>query len=391
MRRATASTRCEPARATIGAVPTAPISLATAADLEALRLTVTTLAAKVDALLATSETPPPAPAPEPVPQPEPAPQPAPDGPFGGQLIGRSGLPWNAGVFSGNGDPTRAAEFGRWRGRDVDAVLWFQTRSGGWGTMTQLPTNLRDFPGWRILSMVGQPRDQNNAATANGQNDGMWRTIAVKLKDLGFDDGRTIIRLNWEANLTGNSYAWDKPDAATFVAAEKRIIDVVRAVCGARVKFSANVSKSNLAGAYADWPDRIWKPLLGYVDIFSQDWYDHGPPQTSEASWQTAYSQNPGAARSLAFCKQHSVAFWLDEWGVSRGNPAGGWAGGGDNPWFVERMFRWFQENAVGNGGVLLGETTYNDAGAPGTLNHVLFPAGSNPRASERYLQLWGRR
>lgn len=45
-------------------------------------------------------------------------------------IGRSGLPWNAGVFTSNASAEGVAAFEAWRGRPVDSVLWFPARGSG---------------------------------------------------------------------------------------------------------------------------------------------------------------------------------------------------------------------------------------------------------------------
>ena len=42
-------------------------------------------------------------------------------------IGRSGLPWNSGVFNNHGNAASVAGFESWRGRPIDTVLWFAPR------------------------------------------------------------------------------------------------------------------------------------------------------------------------------------------------------------------------------------------------------------------------
>lgn len=300
------------------------------------------------------------------------------------VLGLSGLPWNAGLFYGNGAIANANAFATWRNRPVDSILYFTARAT-WNDMAWLHADLAAFPGYRIVALPSQPTNMDNSSTAAGTNNTWWANYGTSLVNAGWHDGRTIIRLNWESNLTGNPYAFNKPNAATFVQAFKNVVDSVKSTAP-KTKFSLCVNKSNQISGINIYND-IYTPLLNYLDLITLDWYDHGPAQVDTASFNTAANQSPGGTDMAAFCRANGKKMWLDEWGVSRGDSAAGWPGGGDNPFFIQKMWDWINANLD----VVAGETTYNDPGAPSTLNHVLYPRNSgNPNASDKYLSLWGR-
>jgi hypothetical protein len=78
---------------------------------------------------------------------------------------------------------------------------------------------------------------------------------------------------------------------------------------------------------------------------------------------------------------------VPEWGVSNRTPHGG----GDNPYFISKMFDLFKANAD----ILEYEAYFNDA-APDNVRSELYnipqdkPTTINPNAASRYLSLFGR-
>jgi hypothetical protein len=305
------------------------------------------------------------------------------------LTGRSGLPWNAGLYTGNGGMlAKQAAFARWRGRRVDSLMWFATRRS-WDTMIgYFDPTLVDFPGLRIVSISSQPNGVSCRETASGARNAFWRNYGKRLADLGLDR-RCIIRLNWEANI--QSWGVDQPDPGTFVAAYRNVVRSIRSKAP-RVRFTHGYSSGN-------WPlaDRTWQQVadrLGpgeYFDYIEIDAYDHAPGARTRAEWRQQSSRGPGRKECLAYARSRGIYLWYGEWGPSWSQ----WAGGRDNPYYIERVYRWLQNNAVGNGGRIIGETTYNDDGAPKEWRHKLFdyatgkPTTYNQQAARRYRALWG--
>lgn len=313
------------------------------------------------------------------------------------LIGRSGLPWNACVFFNAGSRSDADRFANWRSRPLDGIMYFTGRAS-WNDLTWLRDDLTSWPGYRIVCVPPQPTGQGNNATAAGSNNAFWTSFGQLLKDRGWDDGRTIIRLGWELN--GGWYDWgvgntsrypNAADAASlYVNAYKNVVNSVRSKAP-KTLFNTNFNRDN-DRAGVNWFTMILDPLVNHVDIVGVDSYDQWPAQTSQALFDQAMAQSPGPNDLHAWCVTNNKFLWFDEWGNSHW---GNGNGGGDNPGYIDRMWVWMQDHAVGNGGRLAGETTYNDSGTTddqgNLLRHSLFDPNENPNASARYIlnTRWG--
>lgn len=301
------------------------------------------------------------------------------------LIGRSGLPWNDGIFYEGGTVTSANAFAAWRNRPLDAIMYFVGRQN-WNEMLWMRDDLTDWPGYRIVSIPSQPSNMNNSTTAAGQNNQWWRDYGTLMKNKGWNDGRTIIRLNWEGNGDWNPYAYNKPNAGSFVQAYKNVVDSIRATAPNTI-FDLTVNKDNRISG-VNWQTQIFLPLIDHFDIAGLDWYSHGPAQFSQGQFDQAANQDPGGESVAAFCRANDKKMWLQEWAVSRGDPSAGYPGTGDDPNWYDKSWVWFHNNLD----VLAGVTTYNDPGAPDIFMHSLFNPTQNPNAAARYKQSdrWGR-
>jgi len=293
------------------------------------------------------------------------------------VLGRSGLTWNSGVFFNAGSVTSAEQFFSWRNRPGDAIMYFVGR-GTFDEMRWLRDDLTAWPGYRVLSLPTQPASQSNAATAAGTNNGFWTQYGLDLKNKGWDDGRTILRLNWEANGNWYNWAWVNGGPAQFVNAYKNAVNSVR-IHAPNTKFVFNMNRGN---HYDDtvWQTQIADPLLNHIDIIGIDSYDHAPAQNTESSWTSTLTQNPGLTSVATYCRANGLKMSLDEWGASGGVP-GSYTGGGDNPFYINKMWEWFNANDD----VVALEYYYNDNGAPDTLRHKIFsPTTDRPNASAAY-------
>jgi hypothetical protein len=288
------------------------------------------------------------------------------------------LDWPSGVFVGNGDPVDVAAFEVWRNRPVDSILFFPGRQN-WNDLLWLPTDRRDFPGLKVIGIPPMPEAAgvSLADIANGVYDSWWEDYGTLLSSEGWNSNYTVIRLAWENN--GNWYQWNQanPDVATFMAAYQHVVSAIR-VNAPNVLFNWCVNKgpSQTGTGLVD----SGYPGDAYVDIVGLDHYDHFPAQIDNASWNTAINQVPGLENLAQFVRDHNKMLAIDEWGVSH------WAGngGGDNPFFITKIWEWLQVNAD----IIAYETTYDDPGAPSTLMHDL-SQGNNPNAAAAYLTRWG--
>lgn len=299
------------------------------------------------------------------------------------LIGLSGLNWNAGYFQSGSEANNGAmvtNFGLWRQRPVDTVMYFTGRSS-WNDMRWLRDDLDDFQGLRIIALPTQPTGMSNASTAAGLNNSNWESYGQLLASRGWNDGRTVIRLNWEYNLGGGSnpnggnyYAGNKPNPANFKAAYANVVKSVRKHAPS-VLFNLCANKGpdqfidGTTGEVYSWDDCFLEGIdeLGkkYIDVIGIDWYDHWSKITTQGEYATELARDPGGNSIIAFAQARDIMISVDEWGVSHWS---GGVGGGDNPFYIKAMWRFFYENA----GILAWENTYNDAGAPADLNHILW-------------------
>jgi hypothetical protein len=298
-------------------------------------------------------------------------------------LGRSLFTWNSGVYHANGQVTSCEQFFDWRNREGDAIMYFTGRES-FSALSWLRDDLTAWPGYRIIAVSSQPTGQSNAATAAGTNNAFWVQYGLNLKNKGWNDGRTIVRLNWEANGNWYSWSWVNGGAAQYVNAFKNVVNSIR-VHAPLTKFDFCLNKDSQNGGVV-WQTQIADPLIGFIDSIGLDHYDHGPAQNTETSWSTAVAQDPGLTSVSTYCRANGLKMSLDEWGLSRGGT--GFTGGGDNPFFLNKMWAWINANTD----VLAIETYYNDNGAPATFLHKVFPDTDNPTASAVYraTNRWGR-
>lgn len=291
--------------------------------------------------------------------------------------GLSGFDWNSAVFYKNGSIDGLREFEAWRKRKADGVAHYVTRNS-WDNMKVIPGDLANYNGYRIIAMPSQPEGMDNSSTAKGDNNGFWRDQGRRLMNGGLDSPRTVIRLNWECNGTWYPWSYSRGGPGQFVAAFKNVVESVW-TSAPKVKFNCNFNRDSDVAGVDPFRD-ILDPLVEHISLVGLDWYDHWPAQLTDTVFAQVAAHSPGGDDLAAWCRDNDKGLWLDEWGVSH------WlgAGGGDNPFYVKSMFAWVQKNKD----VVAGETTYNDKGAPSTLNHMLSD-GSNPRARDAYLALWG--
>lgn len=295
------------------------------------------------------------------------------------LIGRSGLPWNDGIFYNGGQVTDANAFAQWRNRPLDSIMYFTGRAS-WNDIMWMRDDLTAWPGYRIVCVPSQPEPMDNSSTANGSNNAFWTSYGLALKNKGWNDGRTIIRLNWEANGNWYDWNWGKGGGpSAFVNAYKNVVNSIR-INAPKTIFDLTVNKSSRDAGNYTWQTDIYLPLVNHFDIVGLDWYDHGPAQTTQSAFDSAAAQDPGGESVAAFCRAHSKVMWLQECGLSWGAPPA-YYGGQDDPGFWDKMWVWVHNNLD----IFAGMTTYNDKGTGNPpLMHSMFNPNYNPNGANEY-------
>jgi hypothetical protein len=273
------------------------------------------------------------------------------------------------------------QFANWRGNLTDARLFFPGRASFTaGQIGWINSEMDDYPGIKVISVPSQPDGQSNTATANGNNNAWWQSYGAQLVARGYNNNKTVIRLNWEFNIPGWSHRNNNPNVATFIQAWRNVVTSIRGGGADQVLFNYCANKG---------PDQngvTWQqsyPGDDYVDIMGLDWYDHWGKSTNLSEWNTELARDPGPTNLFQFARDHGKHVSFDEWGLSHW--AGG-VGGGDNPYFIQKTWDLFAANVD----VMAYETYYNHSGDNGTLLHQISD-GTNPLAGAAYRDVsrWG--
>lgn len=304
------------------------------------------------------------------------------------LIGRSGHNWNSGVFYNAGSLSSAQSFETWRGRPLDAILYFTGRAT-WDDLLWMRDDLTGWPGYRIICLPFRPMEGLTAAqastywsridaeVASGHLEQWWAGWGASARNKGWNDGRTIVRLSWECNGDWYPWAYRYAGATKFVNTYRAIAEAITSQAPT-LRFNLNVNRGNTASGI-NFLNDIATPLVddGTVSIIGLDWYNHAPGQQDLAEWNFALNQTNSGVDLVNFARTKGIGLSLDEWGVSHGTSS--YEGGGDDAGWMQRM--WDFQNDIDD--CLAYEICYNDRGAPSELRHSLTD-GTNPNAAAFY-------
>jgi hypothetical protein len=301
------------------------------------------------------------------------------------LIGRSGLAWNSGVFRNAGSLTSANEFAAFRGRPLDSITYFTGRTNQ-TDFNQLRSDLNSWPGYRIICVPSQVASRGNYGT-NSSDQAFWANWGTLAKNQGWNDGRTIVRLNWEANGDWYPWAWVNGGASLFVTTYMNTVNAIRSTAP-KMLFNLTMNRNNVNGG-VNWKTQIYQPLLNHFDIIGLDSYDDWPNQSTDSGFTSALANDPGFTSIAAFCRANGKMMWFDEWGPSH-RPDAGSAAGGDDPYYISRMYQLMAANAD----VVAGETFYEDRGTNGQDGNLMADdkgASRNPNSIIEYRKTtrWG--
>ena len=187
-----------------------------------------------------------------------------------------------------------------------------------------------------------------------------------------------LRLAWGFNDPGKE--WRVGDDPTeWLTCFRRVVDAIRT--GApqvRIVWSFNAYVSSIpAGGnpYDAYPGD------DYADFVGLDIYDVDPPSHDEATWLERCNDVAGLCRLMEFARAHGKKVAIGEWGVAScgTNP------GGDNPFFVQKMFELFAANSD----IVEFEAYFDDTGEE--VCSSLMHGDLNPNAAAKYRELYGPR
>ncbi len=294
---------------------------------------------------------------------------------------RSGLPWHSGVWTGVVmSASRMAMAESWAGRPFDFVTmypgygsWAEMADSGWTSML-----LRGYKGrfaYGLPLLPSNRRGQWNDVLS-GQHDYVFRKIARELRAGGRGDA--AIRVGLEAN--GDWFAWGvtADTADEFRTAFRRVVTIMNAESPG-LTFWFDVSAGYGLRGQKNRMDALTLLYPGdrYVDGISMDHYDFYELRTvNAATWARAVKpvKGPGLADAVAFARAHKKGFAVPEWGVHGGSGIGG----GDNPYFIQKMYNFFMANRD----VLVFECYFNEPDP--YIRNALFSPVQMPKSSAAY-------
>ena len=289
-----------------------------------------------------------------------------------------------GVYAGSGAPGAVGAFEARLGRSVAQVHDFQPKDS-WSALADITWALSRWNGSRYANRVTYsiPMLPDSGGTlaegARGAYNSNFRTLALALVAAG--NGGATLRLGWEFN--GDWFRWSigvPNGAADYAAYWRQIVNTMRSVPGASFKFdwTANNGSSYVNGQPLDAASAY--PGDAYVDYIGMDVYDQSwSAQRSDpaARWNEFVSRKDGLEWQRSFAAARGKQISFPEWGL--GHRQDGY-GGGDAPYFIERMYEWIRTNNVAYHNYF----EFSD----GVLDAALF-GGKSPAASARFIELFG--
>ena len=289
-----------------------------------------------------------------------------------------------GVYAGSGNPAAVAAFEARLGRPVAQVHDFQPQDR-WSTLDNITWPLQRWTPSRyahriVYSIPMLPVTGGTLAQgASGEFNDHFRKLALALVAGG--SGSATLRLGWEFNGTWFKWSIKAPGgAAHFAAYWRQIVTTMRSVPGANFKFdwcptlgSSYVNGKQLDAASA-YPGDAYVDYVG-MDIYDQSWSARRADPA--ARWNEYISQKDGLKWHRDFAAAHGKPMTFPEWGIAHRRDG---HGGGDAPYFIERMYEWIRANPVAY-------HNYFEFADP-SIDSKLF-AGSSPRAAKRFVELFG--
>jgi Glycosyl hydrolase family 26 len=302
----------------------------------------------------------------------------------GPLPSRSGLSWASGATTSDPDAFVAAVR---RGRKLDVFTTFGGHST-WAGMrrryTALVSLLDPAQGNRQeVIVVTYPIFPDEQSPRSG-GPAVWQAAArgdFDAHHIATADGfkrfsqKFIFRVGHEWNCCFPWRCLTLDMAIYYTTYFRRIVDILRARHPTCLIDWCSVKRGKTEiGIHEFYPGGDW------VDIVGVDKYDMYPPLRNATEWNKDYSSMyrggpQGAGAWLVYAKSLGKKLAFSEWAVNNGPSYGG----GDNPYFVSQMLKFFSDNAAD----IAYESYFNRNNITHGWDHLLDP-GHNPKATAAY-------
>ena len=287
-----------------------------------------------------------------------------------------GVNWPSGTNANPPNDIRAWE--EWIGRRTDIAILFTSRDSWQTIMATNDWPLADFrpdvySGQVSVAQPLFPRSGNEGACARGEYNHYWAEFGRALVRNGRGDA--YVRLGWEFN--GDWFWWRPYDTETWKACFRQAVTAIRSTSPqVRIDWNMVAHRDRMTNG-----DSVWDAYPGdeYVDVISVDAYDSYPASLTQKIFNEQCGKPSGACTVAKVARERGKLFAVPEWGVVRSE-----GGGGDNPFYVEKMYELFERNQD----ILAYEAYYNAPEANNVQSSLLDPP-MNPRTAEKYLELFG--
>lgn len=282
-----------------------------------------------------------------------------------------------GAYRNSGDPAGMAEFEQWTGDTTEFSwaldflpysTWSSIESAQWWAAMWAPSRFRTIYSIPMIPATGGTL----AEGASGANNDHFRRLAQTLVAGGESDA--VLRLGWEFN--GNWFPWRASSGpANFAAYWRQIVQTVRAVPGANFQFDwSPVMSTGAVAPELAYPGDAYVDYIG-LDAYDQDWNPGWEDPITR--WTNMMNQPHGLRWHRDFATAHGKPMTFPEWGLFE-RPDG--HGGGDNPYFIQKMHEWFASNNVAY-------ALYFEHDAPDGQHSLM--SGRFPRSAVRFHELFG--
>ncbi|MBT2365773.1 hypothetical protein J7E88_10725 [Streptomyces sp. ISL-10] len=254
-------------------------------------------------------------------------------------------PSRLGVYVGPGKTDAVKNFQTWLSRSQvhatdyadpsENTQWNQYAFKYWGDWKRTEGH-RQF----ILGLPMLPKGGNFADGLAGKYDSQFRDLADLMVKNGLGD--SVVRLGYEGNnkIIGPWQGTDDP--AAYRAMFRRVVTLMRARTGAAFQFDYNMAVGT-SGKVTSFETLY--PGDSYVDIVGLNiydvWWGH-PGATPAQRWNHTLTTAMGVNEFKEFAAAHNKPKSYPEWGLYlKGDD---YAGGGDSPYFIDRMAELVQDS-----------------------------------------------
>ncbi|MEV7794531.1 hypothetical protein AB0O68_21460 [Streptomyces sp. NPDC087512] len=237
------------------------------------------------------------------------------------------------------------------GRSVEiASDYLPHDSWSWFDRTRMRTEQLD--GWRAwrdsrpgsglaygVPVLTDPSTGDFAKVVAGAYDTYFTAAADALVESG--NGDAVVRLGWEPNNPGIGSWQATSDPTGYVNAFRHIVTLFRGRPGARFLFelSSAVGPSGSITTFDDYyPGNSYVDLIG-LNVYDVWWGGTVPPATR---WTNIRTAGMSIDAVVAFAASKGKRLVCSEWGLY--GPGDAYNGGGDDPYYIDRMYEYFRDN-----------------------------------------------